>query len=251
MFGMRFTRHRGRRSRIDHRPSHGDHGAGHHGGIVIATAPAPAAASDGGPFGGFGPFGFGPGGGPRGRGRKARRGDIRTAALLLLNEEPRNGYQIMQEVQERSDGVWRPSPGSVIPGAAAAGGRGPDPRAGAGWAQAVPADRRGPRVRQGARRGQAGAVGADERRCLRPGARAGQVDPRGRLRLHAGGEDRQRGADGRGSQGARRRRGKTCTGSSPTAIPARAIPRPVSWARTPEPEPLTLEMPSVLNHSDH
>ena len=54
-------------------------------------------------------------GGPRGRGRKARRGDIRTAALLLLNEEPRNGYQIMQEVQERSDGVWRPSPGSTYP----------------------------------------------------------------------------------------------------------------------------------------
>ncbi|HLB21907.1 MAG TPA: PadR family transcriptional regulator [Solirubrobacteraceae bacterium] len=62
---------------------------------------------------GFG--GFGPGGGPRGRGRKARRGDIRTAALLLLAEEPRNGYQIMQEVEERSDGVWRPSPGSVYP----------------------------------------------------------------------------------------------------------------------------------------
>jgi DNA-binding PadR family transcriptional regulator len=58
--------------------------------------------------------GFGPGG-PRGRGRKARRGDIRTAALLLLAEEPRNGYQIMQEVEERSDGVWRPSPGSVYP----------------------------------------------------------------------------------------------------------------------------------------
>src|SRR6202050_416694 len=63
----------------------------------------------GGPRGGFGgPFGFGPGGGPRGRGRKARRGDIRTAALLLLNEEPRNGYQIMQEVQEGSGGGWRP-----------------------------------------------------------------------------------------------------------------------------------------------
>jgi DNA-binding PadR family transcriptional regulator len=63
-------------------------------------------------FGGGFPFG-GPGG--RGRGRKARRGDIRTAALLLLAEEPRNGYQIMQEVEERSDGVWRPSPGSVYP----------------------------------------------------------------------------------------------------------------------------------------
>jgi DNA-binding PadR family transcriptional regulator len=67
-------------------------------------------------YGGF-PGGPGRGGGPfgRGRGRKARRGDIRTAALLLLAEEPRNGYQIMQEVQERSDGVWSPSPGSVYP----------------------------------------------------------------------------------------------------------------------------------------
>ncbi|MGH2864752.1 MAG: PadR family transcriptional regulator [Solirubrobacteraceae bacterium] len=71
----------------------------------------------GGPFG-PGPFGFGRGaggGGPRGRGRRARRGDIRTAALLLLAEEPRNGYQIMQEVQERSGGIWSPSPGSVYP----------------------------------------------------------------------------------------------------------------------------------------
>jgi DNA-binding PadR family transcriptional regulator len=77
-----------------------------------------------GGFGGFGPAGFGPGGfgpggfgggGPRWRGRKARRGDIRTAALLLLAEEPRNGYQIMQEVQERSEGAWSPSPGSVYP----------------------------------------------------------------------------------------------------------------------------------------
>src|SRR5437763_6906557 len=60
------------------------------------------------------PFGA-PGGGPFGPGRRARRGDIRTAALLLLAEEPRNGYQIMQEVEERSGGVWRPSPGSVYP----------------------------------------------------------------------------------------------------------------------------------------
>src|SRR5277367_1035656 len=69
-----------------------------------------------GPGGGYGDFPFGgPAGRGRGRGRKARRGDIRTAALLLLAEEPRNGYQIMQEVEDRSDGVWRPSPGSVYP----------------------------------------------------------------------------------------------------------------------------------------
>jgi DNA-binding PadR family transcriptional regulator len=62
----------------------------------------------------FGPF-RGPGFGPRGRGRRVRRGDVRAAALLLLEEEPRNGYQLMQEIEERSGGMWRPSPGSVYP----------------------------------------------------------------------------------------------------------------------------------------
>src|SRR6202050_2583654 len=86
------------------------HGHGRHGGH------RQRGFGPGGGYGGF-PFGGTGGGGPfgRGRGRKARRGDIRTAALLLLAEEPRNGYQIMQEVEERSEGVWRPSPGSVYP----------------------------------------------------------------------------------------------------------------------------------------
>ncbi|MBK5232956.1 MAG: helix-turn-helix transcriptional regulator [Thermoleophilia bacterium] len=64
-----------------------------------------------------GPRGHGgPGSRGRGRrGRRARRGDIRLATLLLLDEEPRNGYNLMQEIEERSGGVWRPSPGSVYP----------------------------------------------------------------------------------------------------------------------------------------
>lgn len=66
------------------------------------------------PFPG-GPGGFPFGGGGFRRGPKARRGDVRTAALLLLAEEPRNGYQIMQELEERSQGAWRPSAGSVYP----------------------------------------------------------------------------------------------------------------------------------------
>ena len=64
---------------------------------------------------GFGGPGFG---GPRGRGRgrgRARRGDVRLAVLRLLAEEPRNGYQLMQEIEERSGGSWRPSPGSMYP----------------------------------------------------------------------------------------------------------------------------------------
>jgi DNA-binding PadR family transcriptional regulator len=49
------------------------------------------------------------------RGRRAKRGDVRAAALALLSEGAMNGYQIIQDIGERSDGVWRPSPGSVYP----------------------------------------------------------------------------------------------------------------------------------------
>jgi Predicted transcriptional regulators len=35
--------------------------------------------------------------------------------LLLLAEAPLNGYQIMQEIEKRSDGLWKPSSGSVYP----------------------------------------------------------------------------------------------------------------------------------------
>ena len=60
-----------------------------------------------------GPLAFG-GPGP-GRGPRARRGDVRAAILALLAEEPRNGYQIIQELESRSGGLWRPSPGSIYP----------------------------------------------------------------------------------------------------------------------------------------
>jgi len=65
-------------------------------------------------FGGreFGGPGFG---GPGGRGPRRRRGDVRSALLILLNEGQANGYQLMQTLEERSGGNWRPSPGSVYP----------------------------------------------------------------------------------------------------------------------------------------
>jgi DNA-binding PadR family transcriptional regulator len=66
----------------------------------------------GGRHSGGGPMFDPPFGG--GRGRK-RRGDVRVALLLLLAEEPRNGYQLMQTIEDRSGGRWRPSPGSVYP----------------------------------------------------------------------------------------------------------------------------------------
>src|SRR5271156_1899158 len=81
-----------------------------------------------GPFGfgpGFGPA-FGPGfvpglgGGRRGGSRRGgpgrgRRGDVRAAILTLLAEQPMHGYEMIQQIGERSNGLWRPSPGSVYP----------------------------------------------------------------------------------------------------------------------------------------
>jgi DNA-binding PadR family transcriptional regulator len=49
-----------------------------------------------------------------GRGR-ALRGDVRTAVLLLLAEEPMHGYQLMQAISDRSGGRWTPSPGAIYP----------------------------------------------------------------------------------------------------------------------------------------
>ena len=78
----------------------------------------------GGPFPGGpgGPFEFGMRGGPfgpprfGGRGPRVRRGDVRAAILDLLAEgQPWNGYQIIQEIGARTEGVWRPSAGSVYP----------------------------------------------------------------------------------------------------------------------------------------
>lgn len=48
-------------------------------------------------------------------GGRARRGDVRTAILLLLAEQPMHGYQVIHELSERSDGIWNPSAGSVYP----------------------------------------------------------------------------------------------------------------------------------------
>jgi len=82
----------------------GRRGSGHWGGGFVggrsAWWPGPP-----GPPGGPGPT----------RGPKASRGDVRAAILALLREGPRNGYQIMSDIEDRSGGAWRPSPGAVYP----------------------------------------------------------------------------------------------------------------------------------------
>jgi DNA-binding PadR family transcriptional regulator len=47
--------------------------------------------------------------------RRRGRGDVRAAVIVLLEEGPRNGYQLIQEIEDRSGGAWRPSPGSIYP----------------------------------------------------------------------------------------------------------------------------------------
>jgi DNA-binding PadR family transcriptional regulator len=77
--------------------------AGHHGGFGLFGPPGP-------------PFPPGPWGHGRGRGRGRRgRGDVRAAILALLAERPMHGDEMIQELEARTGGVWRPSPGSVYP----------------------------------------------------------------------------------------------------------------------------------------
>jgi len=72
----------------------------------------------GGPGGGFGgPGGWGAGPGERGhrRGGRGSRPNVRPAVLALLLERPMHGYEMIQELESRTGGIWRPSPGSVYP----------------------------------------------------------------------------------------------------------------------------------------
>jgi DNA-binding PadR family transcriptional regulator len=78
----------------------------------------------GGPMGGGfgGPFGPDLVAGLRGarfggRGPRVRRGDVRAAILDLMaeGEQAWNGYQFIQTIADRTDGLWRPSAGSVYP----------------------------------------------------------------------------------------------------------------------------------------
>jgi DNA-binding PadR family transcriptional regulator len=59
--------------------------------------------------------GHGPGRGD-GHGRhRARRGALLGAVLTLLDERPMHGYELITELEDRSEGRWRPSPGAMYP----------------------------------------------------------------------------------------------------------------------------------------
>jgi DNA-binding PadR family transcriptional regulator len=44
-----------------------------------------------------------------------RRGDVRSALLIALLDGPGHGYELIQVLEEKTGGRWRPSPGSVYP----------------------------------------------------------------------------------------------------------------------------------------
>lgn len=71
------------------------------------------------PFPPGGPWPGGKGGhGGRGWGGwsgRTRRPNVRAAVLALLAERPMHGYEMIQELDSRTGGAWRPSPGSIYP----------------------------------------------------------------------------------------------------------------------------------------
>ena len=92
------------------------HGWGGHGRGGRGWGGPPPWARPGSPWGQ--PFDVFGGGAWRGHARRRGsrgRGDVRLAIVGLLAEEPMHGYQLIQEITARSEGRWRPSPGSVYP----------------------------------------------------------------------------------------------------------------------------------------
>ncbi len=84
----------------------GHHGRGPHGGSSWSSGPPPWLQ---------GLIGLAQSGVTAPKGAKVRRGDVRAAILDVLAVEPMNGYQVIQQIGERSGGAWKPSPGSVYP----------------------------------------------------------------------------------------------------------------------------------------
>ena len=102
-----------RQARREFREHLREHGTGGHGpfGPGFQAGFGPGRGGFGfDPRGGFGGFGFGGPRGRRGGGRRGKRGDVRAAILVLLADRAMHGYEMIQEIAERSGGLWRPSP---------------------------------------------------------------------------------------------------------------------------------------------
>jgi DNA-binding PadR family transcriptional regulator len=47
--------------------------------------------------------------------KEAQKGYIRLGVLMLLSKKPAHGYEIMKEINQRTQGFWRPTAGGVYP----------------------------------------------------------------------------------------------------------------------------------------
>ncbi len=47
--------------------------------------------------------------------KESQKGYMRIALLILLGKKPCHGYEMMKEVEERTDGFWKPTAGGVYP----------------------------------------------------------------------------------------------------------------------------------------
>jgi DNA-binding PadR family transcriptional regulator len=47
--------------------------------------------------------------------KEAQKGYIRMGVLILLNKKQSHGYEIMKEINNRTQGFWKPTPGGVYP----------------------------------------------------------------------------------------------------------------------------------------
>ena len=173
----------------------------------------------GGPWGPGGAWGW-PGSPEPPRGPKAGRGDVRAAILALLREGPRNGYQIMSEIEERSGGAWRPSPGAVYPALQQLADEGLIEAEESGGRAGVQPHRRGPPLHRGEPRDGARGVGVDGAGRARGGARP--VRPGGTAGRHhrAGGPRRARPSRSTPPKNCWNRPGARCTRSLPRTTAA-------------------------------
>jgi DNA-binding PadR family transcriptional regulator len=48
-------------------------------------------------------------------GRFLEHGDLRFVVLALIAEAPRHGYELIKELEDRTGGAYRPSPGVIYP----------------------------------------------------------------------------------------------------------------------------------------
>ncbi len=47
--------------------------------------------------------------------KETQKGYIRIATLILLSKKPYHGYEIMKEINERTQGFWKPTAGGMYP----------------------------------------------------------------------------------------------------------------------------------------